>query len=163
MYFSSYFSACYLIVLCFQQVLLLPWDLAWKEWNISHLCLIWNYHRYLILYSTACYSKYCICISWNRPVSERYRVPRRSIPVWNLPMWAFWTGLPSDCYFLCFQFSKPLHSKSQLESVNLFYLLGRGLLAWSTESQDAQKNKNFLTCSGHRSTISTHEESSSSD
>ena len=93
------------------------------------------------------------------------QVPRRPVPVWNQSIWAYWTSLPSDCYFMCFQFSKPLYSLFQLKSIHLLYLLGRGLLAQSTESQDAQNNKNFLKCTMHKGQeeSSAHEGSSSLD
>ena len=70
-------------------------------------------------------------MSLKRPVSSRFRVPRRPVPVWNLSDLGFCAHLPSDCNFLCFQLSKPLHSLCQLESINMLYLLGNDLLAES--------------------------------
>ena len=57
-YFSSYFPACYLIILCFQQVLLLSSDLACLQSpgrsGTFQNCLFWNYWGYSILCFTAC-------------------------------------------------------------------------------------------------------------
>ena len=33
----------------------------WEEWNIFQLCLIWNYHGYLILCFTACIQLVEVC------------------------------------------------------------------------------------------------------
>ena len=127
---------------------------CWTFQNFAYFRIIIDIQFILYSLYTACWSKYCIYIFWKRPGSARYRVPRRPLPVWNLSVWAFCTNLPSDCYFPCFQFSKALYSLSQLESINLLYLLGRGLLAESTGSHDAQNNKiskSFLKCNGKSS------------
>ena len=119
--FSSSFPANFKIVQCLLQDFLAS-DLFTESHEKKHFRMLlilelpWISIYMLYSLSTACKSKYCICISWGRPVGTRIRVPRRPVPVWNLPSWEFCTKLPSDSHFLCFQFfSKPVYSLSQLE------------------------------------------------
>ena len=83
--------------------------------NFAYFGISMDIHLYALqlVYSL---SKYCTCISWRRPVSARFKVPRRPVSVWTLSGWEFFTKLASDYYhFLCFQFSKAIYSLSQLE------------------------------------------------
>ena len=131
---SSYFPACFKIVQCFLQDFLWS-DLFTESQEKKHfrtlliLQLAWIFIYMLCCLSTACKSKYCTCISWKRPVSARIRVPKRSLPVWNLPSPAFCTNLPSDCNFLCFQFFQANLQLVPARSLNIvFYLIGSDLL-----------------------------------
>ena len=69
---------------------------SWEEKHFKTLLileLLWIFNHMLYSLSAACGSKYSICISWKRPGSARFRVPRRQVPVWYLPGWAFCTKL----------------------------------------------------------------------
>ena len=119
-FFSSNFPACFKIVHCYLQDSLgigLFTESQEKDHFTTLLILELGWIFIYMLYhlSTTCKSKYCTCIYWKRPVSARFRVPRRPVPVWNLPSWVFCAKLPSDCHILCFQFSKPVYSSSQLQ------------------------------------------------
>ena len=144
--FSSSFPACYRIVQCFLQDSLgigLFTESQEKEHfrtsPILELVLIFIYMLYS--WSTACKSKYYTCISWKRPVGERFRVPRRLVPVWNVACWAFC----ANCHQIAISCVPVFQANSQLvpaRNLNIvFYQIGSDLLVKSTESLDAQNNK----------------------
>ena len=90
--------------------------------------LPWIFIYMLYSLSTACKSTVYV-FSWKRPVIVRIRVPRRPVPVWNLPSWAFCTQLPSDCHFLCFQFFQASFKLVPTRSLKfVLYLIGSDLL-----------------------------------
>ena len=86
LHFSSYSPACYKIVQCFLQVTL-AFGLFTESQVEEHfrtlliLELLWIFNYMLYTLSTACQSKYRICISWKRPVRARFTFPRRPVPV----------------------------------------------------------------------------------
>ena len=126
LYFSSYFQTCYLIVQYFQQVPWLPSEVTClqspgREWNISQLCLIWNYHRYSFLCFRACIQLV--------KVSNVFVFLRRGLLMQdteyqedqNLFEICLVEHSVQICHqiviFLWFQLSEPLYSLSQLECI----------------------------------------------
>ena len=111
--------------------------------NFAYFGIIaWIFIYMFFSLSTTCQSKYCIWISWKRPVRARFRVPRRPVPVWHLPSWAFCAKCAIRLPFPVFPVIQANLQLLQDRNLNVvLYLLGSDLLAQSTESQYAQNNK----------------------
>ena len=83
LHFSSYFPTCFKIVQCFLQDFLGK-DLFPESQEKKHfrtlliLEYMWIFISMFYSLSTACKSKYCMCIAWKRPVSARIKSPKKT-------------------------------------------------------------------------------------
>ena len=144
---------------------------SWEERNILELYIFWNYHGYSNLCFTACIqlikvSTIFVCLGRGLLVKDT-----ESQEDQYLFEICPYEHSEKDCHQIAISWvsSFPSHFPAcpQLESINLLYLLGRGLLVHSAMFQDAQNNKTIKTSSSAMEKVkeecSTHEESSSSD